>query len=389
MAPEAPSGTEPPLRVVLWGTYDTGKPRIRILRDGLIAAGVALEQCHVNVWQGIEDKSQIRGIGQRVGLLLRWLAAYPRLAWSLVRARRPDCVLISYPGILDVLVAFPIARLRGIPIVWDVFLSLYDTVCEDRRLLRPAGIPGRLLRFVERLALRCADLPFMDTQAHARRLETLFGLPRDSCGAVWVGAETAVFAPPTRPRPQRNAATRVLFYGQFIPLHGIPTIIEAARLLRDHPIEWQIVGTGQEAARIRRMLDEDPLPRLQWVNWVEYRKLADWIAEADVCLGIFGTTDKAASVIPNKVFQIVSAGRPLVTRDGPAIRELLSPSPGCVALVDPGNPRALADAVLALGARSEAPDQDSPACHGGLGNLIGSAAIGQQFTLMTRLRLSP
>src|SRR6185437_8339843 len=49
---------------------------------------------------------------------------------------------------------------------------------------------------------------------------------------------------------------QVLFYGQFIPLHGIGTIIEAARLLRDAPIQWTLVGRGQEAPRIRAMLAE-------------------------------------------------------------------------------------------------------------------------------------
>lgn len=375
------------MRILLWGTYDTGKPRVRILRDGLHASGVELEQIHTRVWEGIEDKSQVSGIGQRIGLLVRWLCAYPRLAWQLARVRRPDCILIGYPGVLDVLIAAPIARFRRIPIVWDVFLSMYDTICEDRRLLRPDGYPGRALWALERFALGRVDLCFMDTHAHARRLERLLNLPEDSCGAVWVGAETALFTPSIPKRPRQDGTTRILFYGQFIPLHGIPTIIEAARLLRDQPIEWQMIGTGQEADRIHRMLDSDPLPQLQWVNWVEYGQLLDWIADADICLGIFGTSEKAASVIPNKVFQIVATGRPLITRDSAAIRELVTPSPGCVELVDAGSPGALAEAIIRMRTLQSSPASAPGACHADLRDRIDSAAIARQFISMIQQRI--
>jgi glycosyltransferase involved in cell wall biosynthesis len=49
-------------------------------------------------------------------------------------------------------------------------------------------------------------------------------------------------------------------------------------------------------------------------------------------------------VIPNKIFQTLAAGAPVITADTPAIRELLAEGPA-VRLVEPGNPAALAAAV--------------------------------------------
>src|SRR5690606_28996382 len=174
----------------------------------------------------------------------------------------------------------------------------------------------------------------------------------------------------------------------FIPLHGVETIIEAARLLRNEPIEWQLIGRGQEAEHIRQMLAEDPLPRVQWAGWVAYEELKYSLAGADLCLGIFGTSIKASSVIPNKVFQMIAAGRPIVTRDSPAIRELLSPAARCTYLVPAGNARALADAVLQH--HRETMEKGSVGrCHRPLVGEIGVEAIGQQFLATIQRRLQP
>lgn len=373
-----------PARVMFWGTYDTGKPRTRILRAGLQARGVLVDEIHRHVWEGVEDKSQVRSPLARARLLLRWLLAYPLLAWRLMRAERADLVLVCYPGILDMFVAAPIARLRRMPVAWDLFISVYDTVCEDRRLIAPGSWSGRALLRLERAAVRRADAVFMDTKAHARRVEALFGLEPQSCGAVWVGVEHDRFAPTPTPPAMPKAVTRVLFYGQFIPLHGIGVIIEAARRLRDEPVEWLIVGSGQEAARIRAELQHDPLPRLHWMEWVDYDHLGGYLAQADLCLGIFGTSDKAASVIPNKVFQILASGRPLVTRDSEAIRELLEHHPPCSYLVPPGDGIALAETVLA---HRHATSHDRPHCHAELATTIDAAAVGRQFVTFVQERL--
>jgi glycosyltransferase involved in cell wall biosynthesis len=376
------------IRILCWGTYDTSKPRTRILRDGLRAIGADLQECHAPVWEGIEDKSQVAGRARWLRLLLRWLSRYPALLWGFLRAPRPDLVLVGFPGVLDVIAVAPFARLRRIPIVWDMFLSLYDTVVLDRRLVDPGSPWAGALRWLEGLAVRRAELVFLDTEAHARHVESLYALPAHRCGAVWVGAEVKRFrlpSPAAVAARSPGAPLRVLFYGQFIPLHGIDTIVAAARLMSEEPVEWTLVGRGQEAPAIRRMLAETPLPKLRWVEWVDYADLRDWIAAADVCLGIFGTSDKAASVIPNKVFQVVAAGRPVITRDSPAIRELLEPVPHCVSLVPPGDAHALAEAVRAHADRPTIAEPER--CHAALAESIAGPAIAGQFVGLVRARL--
>jgi SAM-dependent methyltransferase len=69
------------------------------------------------------------------------------------------------------------------------------------------------------------------------------------------------------------------------------------------------------------------------------------VASHDVCLGIFGTGDKALRVVPNKVFQGAAAGCAIVTSDSAPQRRTLG---AAAVLVPPGDPEALAAALLRL-----------------------------------------
>lgn len=373
------------MRILFWGTYDSGKPRLRVLRDGLRRIGVIVEEIHRNPWSGIEDKSQIHGVWPKLKIASAWFLAYPGLIWRLARASKPDLILVNYPALLDVLIASLVGRIRRIPVAWNVFISLYDTIIEDRRLWRSNSMRAKVLYSIERFALRCPQLVFMDTRAHARRLESLFSLPNGRVGEVWVGVESSVFATHSEPPgiTSDSANLRVLFYGQFIPLHGIPVIVEAARLLKHAPVSWTLIGRGQEQVKVRAMIDAEPLPKLRWIDWVNYDELRQHLAASDICLGIFGISKKAASVIPNKVFQIVAAGRPLITRDSDAIRELLGHAPPCTYLIPPDDPAALAAAINEYLTAESRPE----ACHRELQMRIHEAAIARQFLTMIETRL--
>ena len=342
------------MRLLVWGTYDTGKPRIRLLLEGLHRRGVSVTECHASVWEGIEDKSSILGTWRFVSLAWRWLSSYPRLIVAFLRAPKPDVVLVGYLGQLDVLVLWPFAKMRGVPVVWDAFVLLYNTVVEDRRLVSPGNVLAWVLFAWEWLACRAVDRVLMDTRAHAAYVCERFGVGRARVADVAVGAEDPFLArgaapQAVEPRPE-GSDLDVFFYGQFIPLHGIETLIAAARLAEGEAIRWTIVGGGQEEAKIRAMLDAHPLPRIEWIPSLPYEELPDRIAAADVCLGIFGRSDKAARVVPTKVYQILAVGTPLVTRDSPAMRELLPAGDPRVALVAAGEPGEVLAAVRSLGA---------------------------------------
>nr|WP_246415627.1 glycosyltransferase [Novosphingobium taihuense] len=211
------------------------------------------------------------------------------------------------------------------------------------------GLVARLIHAVEWLATRVTNLVLLDTQEHARHVAEIFGLAHNKVRSVWVGVEDDTFR--RAEAPKLHGPVKVLFYGQFIPLHGLDTIVDAIAGLatRDEGpnLRFTIVGTGQEAPRIDAKLAALNLANVERIQWVDYTKLPALIAASDICLGVFASGGKAARVIPNKVFQILAVGRPLVTMDSPAIREIIEPG-AAVRLVRPGDSDSLADAIVAL-----------------------------------------
>ena len=112
---------------------------------------------------------------------------------------------------------------------------------------------------------------------------------------------------------------------------------------------------------------------MDWTPWVAYERLPAELHAAGCALGIFGTSAKAGRVIPNKAFQALACGTPLVTADTPGARELLADGVSAL-LVPPGDPEALAAALRKL------------AADGALAERIGGR--GQPSTASRRARTS-
>jgi len=205
------------------------------------------------------------------------------------------------------------------PIIFDAFVSIYQTLVFDRKVIVPDGILARMAKFLDVFSCRLADKVILDTNQHIQFFIKEFNLPKEKFHRILVGSDDSVMYP-----RERNEEKEFLvhFHGEFQALHGTEYIVEAARLLPD--VKFQMVGKGRDLKKCLDKVQQNNIDNIQFLGECSYEQLAEHMAKASVCLGIFGNTPKTQMVIPHKVYEALAMKKPVITSDTPAIRELLT-----------------------------------------------------------------
>jgi glycosyltransferase involved in cell wall biosynthesis len=276
----------------------------------------------------------------------RLAPALARTHWRLWRRRKElvgvDALLVPYPGHLLMPLARVVANDLGVPLLFDPFLSLFDTVVGDRQLFEGTSLRARAYKRLDSWALALADRVLADTPAMAAYYQHIMGPGAPGVAVVPVGVDERVFCPGPL---NHQAPFEVLFVGHMLPLHGISTIVEAAKLLVSDPrVRFHLVGSGP--CDVERLILEAGIDNIRWEASVPFERLPALFAGATICLGAFGTSEKAGRVVPHKVFQAAACERVVVTLDGVAVREAFGSQ--ALVLVPAGNARALAGAITEL-----------------------------------------
>jgi glycosyltransferase involved in cell wall biosynthesis len=335
------------MKVLYFGSYSRGSgyPRNDVIIKGLRASGIRLSECHVDLWRGSEHKARVASrLCSFLVFLPSLVLAWSRLTLKFLRMRKDyDVMIVGYTGHIDIF----LARLlnRGRPLILDAFLSLREALIEDRKMFRVGGVWDKLLIWFDRAAAGMADRVLLDTDAHIDYYCSLARLPRSKFIRVFVGEEELDFK--SRMSPQLEPAT-VLYFGTYLPLHGVDTILRAAKRLEDEGVVIEFIGNGPEYAKIRKLRDQIAAKNVRFLTeWIDKRRIAERIAASAICLGIFGRGEKTQRVIPCKAFLALAMGKPLITADTPAAAEALSHGENAY-FVPAANSQALADGIRTL-----------------------------------------
>lgn len=324
------------MRVLFFGTYDAQRhPRIGVLRQGFMQLGA--EVVELNKPIGFDTATRVKMLRQPWRPPLALARLLRRWFWLWKQARRigqVDVIVVGYLGHFDVHLARRLWRDR--PLVLDYLISMRATAID--RAIRNRFVL-RVLGWIDDMALGCADIVVLDTEEH-RSL-----LPPDGHAkslVIHVGAQEDWFL---EPRRKTTGIPSVIFFGLFTPLQGAPVIGVAIKLLSDRGVfpRFILVGTGQDYDATRRAVGS--ADNVRWVDWLDPAELRRTVSSSDICLGIFGITDKGRRVVPNKLFQGAAAGCALVTSRTPPQERLFD---GVAIFVPPGDAVALADRIESL-----------------------------------------
>lgn len=237
-----------------------------------------------------------------------------------------------------------------IPLITDFFISKFASAVYDRGTVERDAWKAKRLLWTDRIIFRHSDIILTDTATHYDYFASLFGgRANQPHYVIPVGVEQNIFKPqPDDEKSNRGRPIKVLFWGTFIPLHGIDCILRAADLLKErNQLQFTLIGNGQTYDQMHALCQRLELTNVAMNGKrLPQRELAHRIRTADIALGIFGESQKAASVIPNKVYQAMACGTPVITMDSPAIQEF--PGLDDVLFTCQNRPASLANAIVDL-----------------------------------------
>ena len=293
------------MKICFFGIYTREYSRNDILLTGLKEVGAEVVECQAD-WR--DPKRYFK-------------------MWKMLSALHNDydCVYVAYPSPVATIIAKLVSNKL---VVADAFYSMFDAVVKDRREISTWHPRALKLLLLDWLGVMFADLVITDTKEHQKYWSSWFLVNQNKIHTVYLGINDKLFYPVNSPHFQNeNQKKEILvhFHGKYIPLQGVPKIIEAARLCRENKsIRFRLVGSGHDSPIVRKLVSKYGLRNVEFIDRIPLSDLNKYMSEADILLGIFGNTPKAQRVIPNKVYEGLAARKALITMDTKAVREFFS-----------------------------------------------------------------
>jgi len=271
--------------------------------------------------------------------------------WLGLGVRNVDVVWGTSPPIFQGLTAWALARLKRVPFLFEVRdlwpqFAIAVGVLHSRLLIRLSLWLERFLyRHADRVVVNSPGYEAHVAQRGARRVEL-----------VPNGADPAMFDPAADGSDFRHLHRLedrfvLLYAGAHGMSNDLGVVLAAARLLTESSPAVRIVflGDGKEKPALQQQAAAQGLSNVLFLPPVPKNAMAAALAGADACLAILRPIEEYKTTYPNKVFDYMAAGRPVVLAIDGVIRQVVEAA-GCGLFVQPGDPAALASAVAALAA---------------------------------------
>lgn len=258
----------------------------------------------------------------------------------------PRADLVHAMAYMGIPIGLDLGRRDGAPTIYDA----RDIYVEARNIARLPGPARRLFAAVERRWARAAARVVTVNRPYAAVMAERFGVEP----LVVMNCSSRREAPTRAPRRFHerlgldDAARIVLYHGGLSPERGIEQLIEALPALSDDVL-LVLMGYGPLVGEIERRATDSSLGgRLRLLPAVPPAELLDWVASADVvAMPIQATTLNHRLTTPNKLFEAMSVGVPVVASDLPGMAAIVRET-GCGVLCDPADPTAIGDAIRSI-----------------------------------------
>lgn len=269
-----------------------------------------------------------------------------------LQIRQVDLVWGTSPPIFQAVSAWLVARLKRVPFLLEV-RDLWPAFAIEAGILRnPLLI--RLSLWLERFLYSHADLVVVNSPGYIEHVKEK--------GAKHIemipnGSDASMFKPQEKGLDLRKKyGLENKFLVVYAGAHGIsndlPVILHAAKLLtKNTKIHFILVGDGKEKTALQQKAHEMQLTNLTFIDPVSKNQMADILAAADTCIAILKPLELYKTTYPNKVFDYMAAGRPVLLVIDGVIRKVVEEAK-CGLFVQPGNADDLVKMTIRLSQHS-------------------------------------
>lgn len=315
------------MTICFFGYPNRNYSRSKILIDGLQKNNVKVIHC--------EDKSSSS------------LVRYFRLAQKFWRLRdKCDVIFVQFPGHLNVPIAWILGKLFNKLVVFDAFISLYDTYVFDREAFSANSLKGKFYWWVDKISCTLADLVIIDTNTHVKYFVATFKLDKNKFHAIPVGGDNTVFKPKSKIpsaslragknlkslRPRSGQAKIIIeFHGMFTKIHGAECFVRVAKKLEHQTnLEFWLIGSSTNYHLPIDLYKKLKPKTMKYWPQLSVDKLAKKIAQADIGIAHLGPTQKARMVLTNKMYHVLASRVALIAGNNPASKEFLKEKQNCL-----------------------------------------------------------
>ncbi len=354
-------GGERPVLMIVHSYYEED-PRVRREAESLVASGRPVVVLGLRQ-PGAPAMSEIAGVqvhhldvqrhqGAGLGVYLReYLSFLARAMWRATRLHgRERFALVQVHSLPDflVLAAVPL-RFVGVPILLD----LHEAMPEFFRSRFPGAsnpLVHRLLLLQERMSVALSTATITVNAPMAERLVGL-GVARDKVGVVVNSPSLARFDAAAHPRRtfREDGRLRLVYAGALTPTYELDVAVAAvARVAAARPeldAVREIYGRGDSEAGLRAQAAELGIAeRVDFHGRIPIDDVPGAIARADIGLAPTRQDRFTDMSLSTKVFEYAAMGKPVVATRLPIVEQTFPP--GTIATYPPGDPAAMAEAIL-------------------------------------------
>lgn len=270
--------------------------------------------------------------------ILRILQVWNKITRQKIR----DCDIVFLGFEPQFVLPFVGYKMKNKEIVIDCFISVYDTLVNDRKKIKAGGLMAKFCHWLDKKTISMANTIITDTKAHAEYFHSEFGGEKDRFETLYLEADESIYYPREQKKPEKLADKYiVLYFGSILPLQGVDVVLDSLKNFENEKdIFFEIIGP------VPKKYNKPEQANVCYYEWLSQNELSEHIAYADLCLaGHFSADiDKAWRTIPGKAYIYEMMGKKMILGDGAANHELFE-SDEKHSFVERGSSMALANEV--------------------------------------------